>query len=167
VLAVVPDERVRDIARMSWACYEALHDYFERPIVLNPTFAGSEHVGGADGDLIFDHRLVEMKTTADARLDQTWLLQLLGYVLLDWNDEYGIDGLGVLLARGAALACWSLDRILAAVGAAGMAELSALGADFDGHGPRARSWPRWRLFVAAAAIARPGWPIRRGKLVRA
>ena len=130
VLAVVPDERVRDIARMSWACYEALHDCFERPIVLNPNFAGSSYVGGADADLVLDHRLIEIKTTVDARLDEGWLLQLLGYVLLDWDDEYGIDGLGVLFARQAALARWSLDRVLAAVGAGGMAQLPTLRADF-------------------------------------
>jgi len=130
VLAVVPDERVRDIARLSWACYEALHDHFDRAIVLNPSFAGSEYVGGADADLILDHRLVEIKTTVDARLDQNWLLQLLGYVLLDWDDQYAIDGLGVLFARQGALARWPLDRVLRAVGARGMAQLPALRADF-------------------------------------
>jgi len=130
VLAVVPDDRVRDIARLSWACYEALHDYFDRPIVLNPNFAGSQYVGGADADLILDHRLVEIKTTVDARLDQNWLLQLLGYVLLDWDDQYAIDGLGVLFARQGALARWPLDRVLRAVGARGMAQLPALRADF-------------------------------------
>jgi hypothetical protein len=130
VLAIVPDERVRDIARMSRACYEPLQDFFERPIVLNPTFEGSIYVGGADGDLILDHRLVEIKTTLDARLDQNWLLQLLGYVLLDWDDKYGIDGLGLLLARQATLARWPLDRVLTSVGAGGMRDLPALRADF-------------------------------------
>jgi len=131
VLAVVPDERVRDIARLSWGCHEALHDYFTRPIVLNPNFAGSQYVEGADADLILDHRLVEIKTTVDARLDQNWVLQLLGYVLLDWDDEYAIDGLGVLFARQGALARWPLDRVLRAVGAGGMAQLPALRADFQ------------------------------------
>jgi hypothetical protein len=130
VLAIVPADRVRDIARMSGACQKVLAPYFDREYVLNPVFAGSTHVGGADADLILDRRLIEIKTTADARLDQGWLLQLLGYVLLDLDDEYRIDGLGVLFARQAALARWPLGDVLRRVGAGGMAALPRLRAEF-------------------------------------
>lgn len=130
VLAIVPDARVKDIARMSGACQTVLAPYLDRDYVLNPVFAGSTYVGGADADLILDRRLIEIKTTADPRLDQNWLLQLLGYVLLDWDDEYRIDGLGVLFARQAALAKWPLGDVLRRVGAGGMAALPRLRADF-------------------------------------
>lgn len=51
-------------------------------------------------------------------------------MLLDWDDRYEIDGLGVLFARQAALARWPLDRVLAAVGARGIGALPALRSDF-------------------------------------
>jgi hypothetical protein len=130
VLAIVPDARVKDIARISGGCQKVLSPYLDRPYVLNPTFAGSGHVGGADADLILDGRLIEIKTTADARLDQGWLLQLLGYVLLDWDDEYKIDGIGVLYARQAALARWRLDEVLRKIGGGGIAALPRLRREF-------------------------------------
>ena len=130
VLGIVPDDRVKDIARISGACQKVLAPYFDREYVLNPVFAGSLYVGGADADLILDRRLIEIKTTADARLDQNWLLQLLGYVLLDWNDEYRIDGLGVLYAHQATLAKWPLGEVLRRVGAGGMPALPRLRAEF-------------------------------------
>ena len=77
-----------------------------RPVALNPTFVGSRYVGGADADLILDRRLIEIKTTTHARLDKSWLLQLLGYVFLDWEDRYRIDGLGILYSRQATFARW-------------------------------------------------------------
>jgi len=130
VLAVVPDQRVHDIARLSWACHRVLVPYFARPYTLNPTFAGSAYVGGADADLILDRRLVEIKATTDARLDLGWLLQLLGYVLLDWDDRYKIDGVGVLYARQATLARWQLGDVLTKVGGGGIAALPRLRAEF-------------------------------------
>lgn len=139
VLAIVPDARVKDIARMSGACQRVLCPYFDRDYVLNPVFAGSGYVGGADADLILDRRLIEIKTTADARFDQQWLLQLLGYVLLDWDDEYRIDGLGVLFARQATLAKWPLADVLRRVGGGGMAALPGLRAEFKDLVTRTRN----------------------------
>ena len=115
---------------MSGACQKVLAPYFDRPHVLNPTFAGSAYVGGADADLILDRRLIEIKTTVETRLDHGWLLQLLGYVLLDWDDEYKIDGIGVLYARQAALARWRLDDVLREIGGGGMAALPRLRREF-------------------------------------
>jgi hypothetical protein len=132
VLAVVPDASMRDIARISRACLPVLEPYFDLPHVLNPVFAGSRYVGGADADLILDHGLVEIKTTVNPRLDQQWLLQLLGYVLLDWDDEYEIDGLGVLYARQSSLIRWRLDEVLRLAGAGGLAYLPRLRAEFRG-----------------------------------
>jgi hypothetical protein len=114
----------------SGACQKVLALYLDREYVLNPVFAGSIYVGGADADLILDRRLIEIKTTADARLDQNWLLQLLGYVLLDWDNEFRIDGLGILYARQATFAKWPLGEVLRRVGGGGMAGLPRLRAEF-------------------------------------
>lgn len=66
------------------------------PVVLNPTFAQSEPLGGADADWIIDTTLWDLKTTTRPRdrLAES-LLQLIGYGLSDTPDTYGITTLGL------------------------------------------------------------------------
>ncbi len=79
----------------------------------NPTFAGSHDVNGADADLIVDGCLIDIKTTIDpTRLDREWVYQLLGYVLLDYYDWYGLNTIGIYLARQGRLIRWSLTEWL-------------------------------------------------------
>lgn len=67
-----------------------------RHLVLNPTFgkAGAA-VGGADADLVVDDLLIDVKTTATAKVSLDELRQLAGYVLL-WRT----GGLHVLASPG-------------------------------------------------------------------
>lgn len=51
-------------------------------VYLNPTFALSEKVGGADADLIVDDKLIELKTAKQLSLTKRTLLQLSGYAAL-------------------------------------------------------------------------------------
>ncbi len=64
-------------------------------IVLNPDFALGERVGGADGDIIVDDRLIEFKTTKCLSLNKSCLIQLAGYAVLHdlggTKIENGID----------------------------------------------------------------------------
>lgn len=61
--------------------------------VLNPTFGdGSFLVGGADGDIILDDTLIEVKTTKTLCFASHYFHQLLGYYILSIIG--GIDGLG-------------------------------------------------------------------------
>lgn len=53
-----------------------------KQLLLNPTFQGSSLVGGADGDLIVDDMLVDIKTTIKDEHNTKSLDQLLGYYLL-------------------------------------------------------------------------------------
>ncbi len=87
------------------------HGVLELPAVLNPTFAGSADMA-ADADLIVDACVVEVKCAVDPsrRLVQT-LAQLLGYVLLDYEDRYKIDSAGVYFARQGRLLRWSLAEL--------------------------------------------------------
>lgn len=67
---------------------------------LNPTFAGSIYVGGADAQLIVDGNLIDVRTTAKRRpftVENLW--QQIGYILLDFNNEYKIEN-----------ACWYYSR---------------------------------------------------------
>jgi hypothetical protein len=81
---------------------------------LNPVFAGSGLVGGADadwlvGDTLIDSKAYEKLTVPTLR---GFLRQLLGYVMLDLDDALGIRRVGLWLPRQSLTMVWSLDRLL-------------------------------------------------------
>lgn len=87
---------------------------------LGPTFTGSALLK-ADADLIAAGLLLEIKTSQGTRrpdgtrravLDKLDLLQLIGYALLDFNDDYQITELGIFAARFAYLATWPAAALL-------------------------------------------------------
>ncbi len=87
---------------------------------LGPTFTGSVLLN-ADADLIAAGLLLEVKTSQGARrtdgtrratLSKLDLLQLIGYALLDFNDDYQITELGIFAARFAYLATWPATDLL-------------------------------------------------------
>lgn len=79
---------------------------------VGPTFAGSEFMN-ADADLIAAGLLLGVKTTAKKpSLGVADLFQLLGYALLDYDDAFGIDAVGLFSARYGYLATWELDDFL-------------------------------------------------------
>lgn len=58
-------------------------------VILNPAFPNGAEIGGADGDLIVDDRLIDIKTTVQLSLDKRYLLQLAGYAVL--NELGGVE----------------------------------------------------------------------------
>ncbi len=96
LLDLVPDDWVDDAAALGAAFSDRYVSWRGADESLNPKFAGSVDIGGADADLIADSCLWEIKT---GRREGWWLHQLLGYALLDYDDAYGIDRVGVLLPR--------------------------------------------------------------------
>jgi hypothetical protein len=88
-----------------------------RLCIAGPCFPGSPDVGGADADLITDSLLLEIKTHANpARTARDTLRQLLGYLLLDYNDTYKLAMAGIYYARHARLVEWKIPELLQAVG---------------------------------------------------
>ncbi len=82
-------------------------------VVLGPTFAGSSDVGGADADLVADGCLVEFKTTIQpSRKLTNTLRQLLGYVLLDYDDRLRLNAVGICFVRQRRLVTLELERLL-------------------------------------------------------
>lgn len=103
--------------------------------VGGPTFDGSTDVK-ADADLIADGLLLDFKSTRTvSAFPQSTVLQLLGYVLLDYSDRYRIDAVGVYLTRAAALISWPVEQYLALLGARrrDLIELRALFAELLGQ----------------------------------
>jgi len=94
-------------ARSSAVC-----DRFGERFVANPTFAGSSQVGGADADFIIGDTLVEIKTSIAKSLGADWAWQLLGYLLLDWDDALSIRKVAFYGSRHRALFEWNADDAL-------------------------------------------------------
>ena len=101
-----------DLRSLSWNFYDQFGHLLELPHKLNPKFDGSLFIGGADADLIIDGRLVDIKTTVNARIESNWIWQLIGYVLLDYSDFHRINGIGLYMARQGILLEWDLDEAI-------------------------------------------------------
>lgn len=78
---------------------------------LNPTFgSASKLVGGADADLILDHKLLDIKTVKHLRLTQRYWHQIVGYaVLADITKEElpEVREVGIYFSRHGKL--WTID----------------------------------------------------------
>ncbi len=119
-------EWMDDIRDMAWLFHDqaAREGLAGRPAILNPTFAGSSDMSGADADLIVDGCLIEIKSTIQASLREPVLHQLLGYTLLDYAGEFGVQSVGIYLARHGVLLRWKLEELLGK--SADIRELSTL-----------------------------------------
>ena len=81
--------------------------------VLGPTFAGSPFIGGADADMILDKCLYDIKTTANPRNNlPANIRQLLGYLLLDWENEHGINQVGFYFSRQCKQISWNAESLV-------------------------------------------------------
>jgi hypothetical protein len=114
VLQLCPTEAIEDLRALTAAAVADLaSDLTAAETVLNPQFAGSRHVGGADADLIVGRRLIEAKTTADANKALTAALrQVVGYVLLDLDDTYRLERVSLYFPRYRRVLTWPLQRLL-------------------------------------------------------
>jgi hypothetical protein len=143
LLALASEVEVADVLALTEAArYKLLPALAARgtPLYLGPTFTGSLDVGHADADVIAGGLLLELKATlgdrrrSDGRhycsLDLITLQQLLGYLLLDYHDEYAIETLGLYSARYAYLVTWPAAELLAEL-AGGPVDLAELRAGFQ------------------------------------
>ena len=120
LLELAPDAAVEDVVNLSRSASDAMSPLIpyvsngSLPYHPNPIFAGSGAIGGADADFIVATTIFELKTTTalDASAIRNALLQLLGYSLLDYDDEYGIRRVGVYFARQEWVKSWPLWELL-------------------------------------------------------
>ncbi|MGW4984802.1 hypothetical protein [Streptomyces mirabilis] len=72
----------------------------------------------ADADFITDGFLIDCKAlTRPHRVGRDEVQQLAGYLLLDYDDRYGIREVGFYLARQGALIRWTVPEFLTMLGA--------------------------------------------------
>jgi hypothetical protein len=113
LLALPPSHWLDDLCALSWSFHENFAPLLEaKRVHLNPKFAGSTDVGGADADLILDGCLIDIKATTSPKLSLQWLYQLIGYVLLDYEDQYKIRSVAILYARQGFMLKWDLKDLL-------------------------------------------------------
>ncbi|ALG06246.1 hypothetical protein AOZ06_04260 [Kibdelosporangium phytohabitans] len=84
-------------------------------------------------DLVIGNTLVDVKlaTQPTTTAVQTWLRQLLGYVLLDHHNALRIDAIAVYSGHNAQLVTYSLPRLLAVASPGTTPDLNALRTDFQ------------------------------------
>ena len=131
LLTIVQSQWIDDLRELSWEFYDKCNPLLHFPHVLNPTFDGSVDVGGADADMIVDELLIDIKATKRSSIELDWLRQLLGYVLLDYSDQYGISGIGLYMARQGILVSWSLEEVVRSLCADNTTSIQELRAQFQ------------------------------------
>jgi hypothetical protein len=101
LIATVQPDMVQDVSQLSVAFASDAKELFKLNAILNPKFQGSLGIGGADADMILDKTIIDFKcaSKADASTLRNAALQLLGYVLLDYDDEYSLSEILVYLPR--------------------------------------------------------------------
>jgi hypothetical protein len=112
LLSIPNDAWIDDLCAMSNLFYEHNSDLLSQSHILNPTFAGSGDVGGADADMIVDQCLLEVKASVQPQIRPDWLRQLAGYLLLDYDNIYQINKVGIYMARQGILSQWYTEEFL-------------------------------------------------------
>ena len=103
---------IEDLRNMSWAFFDQFQSLLSEGFIPNPHFDGSPDVGGADADLVVARTLIDIKSTIGSQIKNEWLWQLLGYVLLDYSNEYELNKIGFYMTRQSILEIWDLDDVL-------------------------------------------------------
>ena len=82
--------------------------------ISNPSFSGDFLVGGADGDWFIDDTLFDFKVVDTIRAPwvRKVLMQLLGYLILDLDNDYQTQRIGIWLPRQATVKTWDIEEIL-------------------------------------------------------
>jgi len=62
-------------------------------------------------DAIIDHMLIDVKTRRSNTVSRHDLRQIITYALLDWDDNYGIQSVGIYLSRLGLTVSWGLDEL--------------------------------------------------------
>jgi hypothetical protein len=80
-------------------------------VFIGPVFADSHLVDGADGDLIINGNLIEIKCEAPG-FRAGAVRQAIAYSLLDTTNEYELKKCSIYLARFGGFASWDLNEII-------------------------------------------------------
>ncbi|HEX6520755.1 MAG TPA: UvrD-helicase domain-containing protein [Streptosporangiaceae bacterium] len=118
--AAVPEYVPGDLNRQLELARPAFEWFRARPpeqITCGPVFTGSADIGGADADFILGGLLLDCKSTVTPyKLGTAEIYQLAGYLLLDYDDQYGIRRVGLYLSRQGKGIAWDVAEFLGMLG---------------------------------------------------
>ena len=115
----IPPLMLEDIARLRIVNQRQIKHWRLRMrhgafFISNPSFSGDFLVGGADGDWFIDDTLFDFKVVD--KISAPWvrkvLMQLLGYLILDLDNDYQAERIGIWLPRQATVRTWEIEEIL-------------------------------------------------------
>ncbi|MEV1248700.1 UvrD-helicase domain-containing protein [Nonomuraea sp. NPDC050022] len=119
--AAVPAYAITDInrqMRLAASTFAPLRSLPKHAKTCGPVFAGSADIGGADADFVLDGLLLDCKATIyPHKLGAAEVYQLAGYLLLDYDDRFHIDRVGLYLSRQGGLITWEVQEFLHHLGA--------------------------------------------------
>ncbi len=130
LLAIPQDSWLDDLSQMFNLFYARYHDLLSHPYILNPTFAGSLDIGGADADLVVDRCLIDIKASVSPQIKAEYLYQLAGYLLLDYDDQLHMNAVAIYMARQGMLFTWPVAEFLRQLTGNDSAELGSLRREF-------------------------------------
>lgn len=131
LLGVASAEEVAEVVGLMQIARGALPLGGNAPASLEPIFEGSRYVGGAEADLIIDGCLLDIRTTSAPREKlPASVRQLIGYALLDWNNDYGIREAGFYFSRQGTVVSWPLDDLISRTATDSKILLSELRGEF-------------------------------------
>lgn len=112
VLSNTPQNIVDDVISLYRGFFES-QPPSQGVVILNPTFDGSNDIGGADGDIIVNEVIWDFKTSQDPRSYRIklWLYQLLCYAMLDYSNQYNLSSCGFYLVRQRKWISWAFEEI--------------------------------------------------------
>jgi hypothetical protein len=125
LLGLADNAWIDDLSALSRLFFQRCSNILALPTVLGPGFGG-----GADGDLIVDGCLIEIKAMIDPEPYNQYIYQLLGYTLLDSSDRYRIQQVGIYLARQGILLKWPLKVFMDSLAGGTHRPLPELRAEF-------------------------------------
>lgn len=119
LLASIPPATLADVSNLR-AANQAQVEQWRTMIHMgashtgNPHFTGAYLVGGADGDWFIDSTLFDCKVVDTIRAPwvRKVVMQLLGYFILDLDDDYQAERVGIWLPRQATIRTWKIEEIL-------------------------------------------------------
>jgi hypothetical protein len=129
-LAIPHQEWIDDLYRLMKLFYKRCAHQLALPHVLNPAFQGCSDIGPSEADLIVDDCLIAIKADVEQWVQSGWLRHLAGCVLLDYNDLFHINSVGIYLARRGELLRWPLDEFLRLLSGEATMSISTLRNEF-------------------------------------
>ena len=117
VMEAIPDALAGDVTQMAKKLEGVFLGRMPKCVISNPILRHADLNIGADGDLILDDCLIDIKATVSAKVSQAMLHQVACYALLDREDRFRIRKIGLYMARQGALIAWPLPELLMLLGA--------------------------------------------------